>query len=109
MDAEVNSIEITFAIPVEVTSDDMRDLCEIVQRIAKANEPEGCVHWQFGCGSKILWADADVAAFPDLPGGRSGEASGEPGMDHSVIHISTSCRERYPDERATPPETGEQT
>lgn len=97
MENEVKAIEISFAVPVEVTPEDMRDLCEIVQRIAKANEPEGHVHWQSGSGSKPLWSDADIAAFGPavLPGGRSGEARGEPKFDDSVVFISTSCRERY--------------
>jgi len=49
---ETSRIEIEFALPVTLTDEEMRQFCEIVQKIAKRHQPEGWVHWQSGCGGK---------------------------------------------------------
>lgn len=100
--SNIERIEVDFAIPVEVSSEQMERLSELIQEIAKSNEPDGHVHWLFGQGSKPMFSDADFAVFPDLKGGSSGEASGEPTFDDSILHLSTACRERYEDEAAKP-------
>lgn len=90
----IERIEVEFAIPVQLSDDQVRRLSDLVQDIAKSNEPEGHVHWLFGQGSKPLWSDADRAAFPGVRGGSSGKSTGEPEFDSSVLHLATSCRER---------------
>ena len=96
MEEGLSRIEIEFATPVVLSEQQERQLHDLVQAIAKANEPEGMVHWLCGTGFKPLWSEADAAAFPDLPGGRSGSgaASGEPDFDHSTLHFATACREK---------------
>ncbi len=100
--SKIERIEVDFAVPVELSHAQMTTLSEVIQDIAKSNEPEGHVHWQFGAGSKPMFSDADYAAFPDLKGGRSGQPKGEPTFDDSVLHFSTACRERYESETAGP-------
>ncbi len=90
----IQKIEVDFAIPVELSDDQSKRLSDLIEEIARSNEPSGEVHWLFGQGAKPMWSDADCAAFPDIRGGRSGEASGEPSFDDSILHFSTSCRER---------------
>lgn len=94
MGGETKRIEIEFAIPVNLTDIDCRDLCEFVQRIAKRHQPEGWVHWQSGCGDKPAFSKADARLLgkdvdPDAP------ETGEPTFDSSVFFIETTAREKY--------------
>ena len=98
MSDPITAIEISFAVPVELTSEQHRRLADLVQEIAKGNTPEGCVHWLFGQGSKPQFSQAD-ALFLGKPIDPSAPESGEPTFDSSVLYFETSCRERYTDER----------
>lgn len=94
----IKKIEIEFAIPVELSDADMRMLCDFAQRLAKAHQPAGWVHWQSGCGSKPNFSKADARFLgkepePDAP------ERGEPTFDDSVFHIETTAREAYPNEK----------
>jgi hypothetical protein len=40
-------IEVEFAVEVELTDDQQRRLQELVQEVAKANTPDGMVHWLY--------------------------------------------------------------
>lgn len=93
----VERVEIDFAIPVEITSDQHQRLAAIVQEIAKANCPDGWVHWASGFGDRPKWSKHDAEflgkdADPDAP------QSGEPTFEDSVYCIETSAREAWPGE-----------
>lgn len=75
-------IEIDFAIPVVLSNDDQRGLASIVQRIAKANEKPGRVHWLFGSGSKPL-----------------GETDHGMKFDDEILYFETAERAAYPQEQ----------
>lgn len=94
---DISKIEIEFAIPVKLTDEDRRILAEFAQRLAKAHEPEGWVHWQSGIGSKPLWSKAD-AVFLGKTADDNAPETGEPKWDESVLHIDTTAREAYPEE-----------
>ncbi len=91
-------IEIDFAVPVELSSSDCGDLADIAQRIAKANVPEGHVHWCFGQGSKPIWSKADAVFLGKTPDANAPD-QGEPGFDDDVFYIETACRKAYPKEQ----------
>lgn len=93
----INRIEIEFAIPVEVEDVEVQQICNLVQRIAKRNQPEGHVHWQAGCGQKPRWSQEDAMFLGKAPDDNA-PISGEPEWDDSVLHIETCCRVKYPDE-----------
>lgn len=89
----LSEIKLTFAIPVSVTLEQYRRLCQLVDEIASApwNTPEAGVHWFSFQGSEPLWSKADAAflgleARPDAPDG------GEPGTDDSVLLLGTTAR-----------------
>lgn len=90
---KVKRIEIDFAITVELSSLDQRMLCELVQRIAKENTPDGMVHWQFGIGSKPQFSQKDAIFLgkevdPNTP------LEGEPTFNDEIFFIETACREK---------------
>lgn len=94
----IRKIEIDFALPVELTKEEMQHLCNFAQTIAKRHEPEGMVHWQSGCGSKPSFSKADARFLgkevnPDAP------ETGEPTFDDEIFYIETFAREAYPNER----------
>ena len=93
----IRKIEVEFALPVELTDDEQRSICEMVQRIAKRHQPEGMVHWQFGCGSKPLFSQADCR-FLGKPVDACQPETGEPTFDDEVFYIETAAREAYPSE-----------
>jgi hypothetical protein len=93
----IRKIEIEFAIPVELTDDEQRRLCDFVQRIAKRHQPDGMVHWQSGCGSKPIFSQAD-SRFLGKPVDPSAPERGEPEFDDEVYHIETYAREAYESE-----------
>lgn len=74
----IQRIVIDFAIPVELTDDDQINLARIVQRIAKANEKPGRVHWLFGSGSKPLGERDEGMTFDD-----------------AILYFETAEREEY--------------
>lgn len=75
----LSEIKLTFAIPVSVTSEQYRRLCQLVDEIASApwNTPEAGVHW---------FSFVGLEARPDAPDG------GEPGTDDSVLLLGTTAR-----------------
>jgi len=94
----IRKIEVDFALPVELTDDEMRGLCDIVQQVAKRHQPEGMVHWQFGCGSKPVFSQAD-SLFLGKPIDDSAPESGEPTYNDEVFYIETAARESYPGDK----------
>jgi hypothetical protein len=95
---ETKRIEIDFALPVTLTDIETRQLCNLIQVIAKRHQPEGWVHWQSGCGSKPSFSQAD-ARFLGKEVDLSMPESGEPTFDDSIFYIETTARERYPGEK----------
>jgi hypothetical protein len=95
---KIRQIEVSFAIPVDVTDDEMQLLDGMIQRIAKRNQPEGFLHWCAEVGAKPRWSKTDARIFgletdPDAP------ESGEPTFDDEVLYFATCCRERYEGEK----------
>lgn len=90
--SETKRIQIDFAIPVDVPSGVVQEICEIVQRVAEANQPPGMIHWQSGCGDLPKWSLVDAAMLGVEPD-HDAPATGEPSFDDLVIQITTSCRE----------------
>jgi hypothetical protein len=93
----IRLIEIEFAVPVEITEEEMKMLDGFVQAVARRHEPEGHVHWASGCGSKPNWSQMD-AMFLGKKVDQSAPSHGEPTFDDSVLHFETTCRQRYPGE-----------
>lgn len=95
----IRKIEIDFALPVELTDDQMRRLDRLVGDICDKNCPEGWVFWPSGMGSKPSFSFVD-AAFLDKPGSFDPSiASGdEPQWDDSVFQIDCAARELSPEE-----------
>lgn len=89
----IRTIEVSFAVPVELTSEQYRALAKLVDDVARAHAPEGCVHWLFGQGSKPQWSQADSALL-GKPVDPNAPERGEPTFDDSVLYLETSCRER---------------
>jgi hypothetical protein len=57
--AMISKVEIEFASPVELTDEYQRCFFELAAKLARANQPEGMVHWASGCGSKPKFSKAD--------------------------------------------------
>lgn len=93
----IRKIEIDFALPVELTDAEMRQLCDIAQAAAKRHEPEGWYHWQFGCGSKPHFSQTD-ALFLGKTADPNAPMDGEPTFDEEIFHIETTAREASPEE-----------
>ncbi len=82
----VTRIEVSFAIPVNVTRDQERRLMSLINEIVEhpSNQLTDGVHWVSGYGGKMLWREPE-----------------EPDVDMSVMAIETSAREFVTDnERA---------
>lgn len=96
----VQSIEISFAIPVWVPIAAQREIDSIVQSLARlrCNTPVGHVHWCAAVGSKIHWSQAD-AEFLGEPVDESSPATGEPTFDDTVLTFTTTCRPLHPGEK----------
>lgn len=94
----IKRIEIDFAIPVVLSEQQERAIADLVQEIAKDNEPEGHVHWHMESGHKPIWSRAD-RRFMGLPDDPNAPEKGEPAFDDTVLHFGTSCRERYESEK----------
>lgn len=93
-DMKVRRIEIDFAIPVNLTHQDMMAFDKLVQEIAKRNEPEHHFHWAAGNGAKPIFSQADQRFLgkevdPNAP------LSGEPTFDEEIYYIETACRAQY--------------
>ena len=95
----ITRIEIDFALPVELTAEEVRWINSFVQRIAKRHEPEGWVHWCAEYGSKPQLSQFDAVFLGKVPD-PSAPMSGEPTFDDSVLYLATAAREAYPEEIA---------
>ena len=93
----IRSIEISFAIPVDLTDDERQSLDKFVQRICKRHEPDGWCYWPSGYGSKPNFSQAD-SMFLGKPVDPNAPVSGEPTFDHEVYSIDTCAREAWPEE-----------
>lgn len=97
-DTGIQSIGISFAVPVTITRDMERVLVEWIETLARAHQPEGCVHWLAEMGYRPRLSQSD-ARFLGRPVDADAPESGEPTFDHSALSYVTECRERYDDER----------
>ena len=90
---QASRIEISFEIPVFITSEQHHRLRELVCEITKQtwNTPLEGVHWVSSEGAKPIWSQADAAFLGETPDPNAPE-SGEPEYDHSVLTIGTSAR-----------------
>jgi hypothetical protein len=95
---EISRIEIDFAVPVKLSDEDQKTLFMLAGKLARANAPEGCVHWASGCGSKPQFSRAD-GRFLGKEVADDAPEDGEPTWDDTVFHIETCCRERYENEK----------
>lgn len=90
----VRSLEVSFAIPVWMTQEQMRRFNELVREItyAPCNQPKEGVHWPAGFGSKPHWSQVDAIMLrkPAEPGAPE---TGEPTFDDDVYYIETCSRE----------------
>lgn len=99
----ISKIEVSFAIPVELTDGEMQRLEQIVNDAARRTETPEIVHWAAGCGSKPNWSKADCKIWGYTPTADSAD-SGEPTFDDSVFYIETFARQRYETEPFKPHE-----
>jgi len=93
----IRKVEIDFALPVELTDDEMHQLCEIANNAARRTETPEIVHWQAGCGSKPSFSRADCCFLGKEPD-EDAPDSGEPTWDDEIFYIETFSRERYKSE-----------
>ena len=93
----ITQIRIDFAIPVELTDEEMQALSGFVQDVCDRHCPEGWVYWQSGAGSMPVFSQSD-AFFLGKEIDPNAPESGEPTFDHEVFHLDTSAREAYPQE-----------
>lgn len=90
---EIRAIEISFAVPVQVTQRQQKLIHDMVSDIVDApwNQFEDGVHWPAGSGSKPQWSKAD-AAFLGKRTNPNAPDSGEPTFDDSVFTIESDAR-----------------
>jgi hypothetical protein len=88
----IRAIEVSFGAQVELSEDQERRLYALVDEIARANTPAGCVHWLSGMGHKPLFSQAD-ARFLGKPVDATAPETGEPTFDDSILALETYCRE----------------
>ena len=77
----ISRLEVIFALPVELSSEERQSLDRFVGRICDRHTPEGWVHWPSGYGSAPIWREPE-----------------EPDWDDEVYRITTCAREAYPSE-----------
>lgn len=89
----LSAIEVSFAIPVYVTSEQLHRLHVLIHEITDApcNTPKAGVHWPSGYGSKPQWSRVD-AAMLGVPAAPDAPFSGEPTFDDGTYFIETSAR-----------------
>jgi hypothetical protein len=92
----ISKIEVSFAIPVDLTEEEMRVIDLIANHAARRTETKDRVHWAAGVGSKPIWSRSDHATgmVRGEPDPRAKE-TGEPDFDDTVFYVETCCRERY--------------
>lgn len=89
----VSRIEVTFAVPVELTEEEQRSIVAVARRAARRSETPEIVHWPAGIGCKPIWNEPQ-----------------EPTFDDSVFCVECFARERYESEPYRPavtPQGGE--
>ena len=98
-DLKVEAIQVDFALPVFIESNQQCRLADLLEEIARSpkNTPENGVHWQSGVGSKPNWSQAD-AMFLGKPVDTDAPEKGEPTFDDTVLYFETSARESSPEE-----------
>jgi hypothetical protein len=101
MGMKIQKIEVSFALPVDLTDGEMRRIDEIANDAARRTETPEIVHWASGCGYKPNFSKTDCAIFGFKPTADSPE-SGEPTWDESVFSVETATRERYENEPFKP-------
>lgn len=99
----ITKIEVSFALPVDLTDGEQQRIHEIVNDAARRTETPKFVHWASGSGYKPNWSKADCQIFGFKPTADSPE-TGEPTFDDSVFSIETAARERYETEPFKPHE-----
>lgn len=99
----VGSIEISFAMPVYVTSQQEMRLHDLVRDIvySPCNQPVDGVHWPSSNGCKPIWSKQD-AKFLGKEAAHDAPESGEPAFIDSIHFIETSARAFLsPEEKAS--------
>ena len=97
----IRRIEVRFAMPVELTSEEMQIIDTIANDAARRTETPEIVHWAAGCGSKPNWSKTDCAIFGYEPTEDSPD-SGEPTFNDEIFCVETFARERYETEKFEP-------
>lgn len=93
----ITRIEVSFAIPVELTDEEHHILHQLISSIAKRTQPDGRVHWLAGCGSKPHFSASDSVFLGKRPASADtlAPANGEePTWSDDVYYLETCCRER---------------
>lgn len=93
----ITRIEIDFALPVELTTEQQVALDKLIGEICDANKPDGWCFWPAGMGSKPSFSKTD-AMFLGKEVDPNAPESGEPTWDDSVYFVECAAREQYPEE-----------
>jgi hypothetical protein len=90
----IERIEVGFAIEVAITSEQERQLHELIDQIAKApyNQPKEGVHWLGFVGSKLNYSATDAALLGKPVGDNPPPNGAEPDSDDTVLCYETSAR-----------------
>jgi hypothetical protein len=90
---EVSALDLSFAIPVRATREQIRRLGEWMDEVTNApyNQPVAGVHWVSGHGSRPKWSRYDAMMLGKAPDSDAPE-TGEPEFDNSVYQIATTYR-----------------
>jgi hypothetical protein len=90
----MHKIIVDFAVDVELTDEQHFQLSNLIEEIARANTPEGHVHWLFSQGSMPNFSRAD-RAFLGMEDDPDATERGEPTFNDDILHFGTSCREKH--------------
>lgn len=93
----ITRIEIDFALPVELTTNEQMALDKVIGHICNRTCPEGWAFWPAGYGNKPHFSKAD-ARFLGVPVDSDAPESGEPTWDDSIYYIECAARELHPEE-----------
>lgn len=88
----IRKIEIEFALPVELSTQEQMALDRLVGQICDRHCPDGWAFWPAGCGQKPIFSQADQR-FLGKPVDPNAPESGEPEWDSSVYSIDCAARE----------------
>jgi hypothetical protein len=93
----IRRIEITFALPVELTDDEQALLGRLAATICRRHCPSGWAFWPSSFGDRVLWSKADAKFLGKTTDAHAPE-TGEPTFDDTVFSIGCAARELIPGE-----------